>query len=129
MMPGDIMRSDVYRAVHRLVGLAGRRSLPRPYLAADFASHPHLTSAVYIVTDNKSRVRYVGSASRKDGCVSDRIREHLRDASRDRIWAYVWFLPFGPEVDIGHVRLMERLVGERLRPTDNRRLPGFRRVS
>lgn len=128
-MRGDIMCSDVYRAVHRLVGRTGSRYLPRPYIASDFAAHPHLPSAVYIVTDNRSRVRYVGSASRRDGCVSDRIREHLRNDDRDRTWAYVWFLPFGPNVDVGHVRLMERLVGERLRPTDNRRLPGFRRAS
>lgn len=125
-MPGDIMDAQVYRAVYRLVGPTGSPALPRPYRVSDFDTHPHVAAGVYVVTDRRSRVRYVGSAMRKERGVSSRLREHLRSAEKERAWAYVWFLPFGADVALTQVRLMERLVGERLCPTDNRRLPGLR---
>ena len=85
--------------------------------------------AVYIVIDAAGEVAYVGSVDRvSQGGLCRRMFEHMSDPDKTH-WARVMILPINPEmVDVDVLRL-EGLVGRRLRPYGNQRLPAGRRVA
>ena len=76
-------------------------------------------NVVYIVVDSDSLAVYVGSTNRTIG---ERLSEHIKIENRQN-WDRVYILPLKDGLDEATLRKFEGLVGRRLRPYGNSKLP------
>ena len=76
---------------------------------------------VYIVLDGENLVAYVGSTIRS---ISDRLSEHIKIDNRSN-WERVMIVPLKDGIVDAELREYEGLVGRRLRPYDNSKLPNL----
>lgn len=117
------MDSDVYWACVVLAGEWAAGYLPRPYALTRDDPLPRTRRAIYIVTDYRSEVLYVGKTVR--GAKSRRL-EHVRDRAKALGWAAMWIVPLRDDTPLSAVLAAEGTIGDRLRPRHNRRLPRAR---
>jgi hypothetical protein len=116
------MSPTTYRVLCTYAGTALSRQHPWPVPAV--APFPiEAAAAVYIVEDDAGRCCYVGSVSRPQSRLSDRLAEHLNDPGKRARWHTIWVLPLRPETDLREVRRIEGVVGAHLGPYLSRRLP------
>lgn len=81
-------------------------------------------TAVYVVCDLQSIVRYVGSVRRTRPSVAARLNGHLNEPKpHHRHWAQVGLVRLSDELSIEAVLRCEGLIGRALDPLDNLRLP------
>ena len=74
---------------------------------------------VYVVLDKESRVTYVGSTIRS---IAERLAEHIKIDNRIN-WDRVMIVPLKNGIVEAELRKFEGLIGRRLRPYDNSKLP------
>ena len=121
------MTPELYAVAAALAGESRAGYLPRPYRVAGGAPHvvPVRAKAVYIAVDGAGVIRYVGSVSRsRPTAIRERLAEHLRQWFKQRNWSEVYVVPLFPNTAPNLVKGIEGRIGRRLKPTDNRRLPG-----
>ena len=82
-------------------------------------------TGIYVVCEPLERVQYVGSVCRPNSVagVSDRLREHLREAHKRLSWKSVWVVPLKEATPVSVVRAVEACVGADLAPLGGDRLP------
>jgi hypothetical protein len=92
---------------------------------------PHLRKAVYVVTDRAGRVAYVGKVCRPEdiAAVESRLREHVEQLEKAMTWAMLYVVPLKSETPDVVVEYIEGLIGERLKPYQNKRLPNVVRLA
>jgi hypothetical protein len=76
-------------------------------------------NVIYVIVDKDNLAVYVGSTNRT---ISERLSEHIRLAKRSA-WERVFVLPMKDGLDEESLRKYEGLVGRRLRPYSNGKLP------
>ena len=76
-------------------------------------------NVIYVIIDKENLAVYVGSTNRT---ISERLSEHIRLSKRSE-WDRVFILPMKDGLDEELLRKYEGLVGRRLRPYSNGKLP------
>jgi hypothetical protein len=76
---------------------------------------------VYIILDRENLVAYVGSTIRS---ISERLSEHIKIDNRIN-WERVMIVPLKNGLVDAELREYEGLIGRRLRPYDNSKLPNL----
>jgi len=77
------------------------------------------SNVVYIVLDAQNVVAYVGSTNRS---ISERLSEHVKIDNRSN-WIRVMIIPLKAGLLDSELRMYEGMVGRRLRPYNNSKLP------
>jgi hypothetical protein len=124
--------SDLYWVVCTLAGDARRGYLPHwvNLLAAE-PRFPHVRKAAYFVIDRSGNVAYVGKVCRPSDitAVGSRLVEHVQDVAKAMTWAKLFVIPLKVDTPNVVVESIEEVVGERLEPYQNRRLPRRARLA
>jgi hypothetical protein len=85
---------------------------------------PRVRKGVYIASDRAGKVTYVGKVTRGDvSAVRSRLLEHVRDRRKAHRWATLHVVPLRDDTPAEVVEELEGLIGRRLMPTMNERLP------
>jgi len=79
----------------------------------------NFSKVVYIVLDAQNVVAYVGSTNRS---ISERLSEHVKIDNRSN-WIRVMIIPLKAGLLDSELRMYEGMVGRRLRPYNNSKLP------
>ena len=74
---------------------------------------------VYVVLDAQNVVAYVGSTNRT---IAERLSEHVKIDNRSN-WTRVMIIPLKSGLQDSELRMYEGIVGRRLRPYNNSKLP------
>jgi hypothetical protein len=115
------MNGELYRRARVLAGQwAGEPDAAPHNLAEGASAVPGNGPVVYIVGDLMNRVAYVGSSMTG---AAGRLRAHLAQPAKRRMWRSVWLIPLSAHTPESEVRRVEGRVGVRLHPTGNKRLP------
>lgn len=117
------MDRDMYRAM--AARATGYVTVLTPYETALTELAGIERCAIYIVVNRAGHVCYVGqtrSGVNGDGAVHERMRQHLRDASKADEWRSCWVIPLDDRTPQGHLDRIERDICARLGvPLRNRR--------
>jgi hypothetical protein len=124
--------ADLYWVTCTLAGKARRGYLPHGVnLLTAEPKFPQVRKAVYIVVDRTGYVAYVGKVCRPIDitAVESRLVEHVEEVAKARTWAKLYAIPLKADTPDVVVEYIEGLVGERLEPYQNKRLPNVARLA
>lgn len=114
---------DRYAALSLVAAPWFDHRIPVRTYAAAADDLPDIAKAVYIAFDYTGTVVYVGSVARGRGGLRQRFAEHCRTRREARHWTHLWVIALRTDTPACYVRWVEGVVGRKLRPTGNRRLP------
>jgi hypothetical protein len=121
-----VFTEELYWVACTLAGDARRGYQPRGVnlLTAEHV-FPRLRKAVYFVVDRSGNIAYVGKVCRPGdiAAVESRIAEHVEDVTKASTWSRLYVIPLKVDTPNDVVEYVEGLVGERLEPNQNKRLP------
>jgi hypothetical protein len=123
---------DLYWVSCTLAGGARRGYEPRGVnLRTAEPKFPQVTKAVYFVVDGAGYVAYVGKVCRAGDvrAIESRLKEHVGEAVKASTWARLYVVPLQSSTANVVVEYVEGLVGERLEPYQNKRLPNCARLA
>lgn len=114
------MSNEAYFQCVNLIGRENLRGIalnPREILeVAAKRVWEHVSKAIYIVTDEKFQVAYVGKVDRKsDYGLAQRMTEHAQSAQKN-VFRFVYILPLEEHVSTEMVARFEGLIASYLRP-------------
>jgi hypothetical protein len=122
-VPG--LGKDLYWVACSLAGEWRRGYLPDGVnLLSAAPPFPRVRRGVYIACDRTGRIVYVGKVTRADArAVRARVFEHVRDDKKAYLWATIHVVPLRDDTPTEVVAHLEGVIGRRLMPATNRRLP------
>ena len=124
------LTASVYRDLCALAGDAVEHSRP---LVQEIGTRCDWPVAIYLLAhrdpgNNALIVDYVGSAVRLAGDVAHRVREHLKDAAKQKRFTSQIIIPLRRDTEVQEVRRLEGVVARALGvPRWCKRIPGGRR--
>lgn len=111
------MTPSKYRQLANALGPAVNLSLLMPYSIPVKEESGDETVALYIVENSRRRACYGGQTSpvgRMPGAAARRVRTHLYEPEKTRLWAGYWVIPMHEDIDDALLHHLERALNTRI---------------